>query len=132
MAPIRLVPISLVLAAAALLPLRAVAADLGSEIVTAGTHADLASQAADIAGVHMHLHHALNCLVGPAGDGFDPKEMNPCANTGAGALVDESDMTKKPALEAAAASARAGIATGDIAVARKDASDTAATLKALK
>lgn len=127
----RRVTMSMVLAAAALLPLRAVAADLGSEIVTAATHADLASQASDIAGVHMHLHHALNCLVGPAGKGFDAKEINPCANSGAGALVDETDVSKKPALEAAAASAAAGIASSDIVAAKKDAVDVATTLKAL-
>jgi hypothetical protein len=123
---------SLAMAAAALLPLRALAADLGSEIVTAETHADLAAQATDIAGVHMHLHHALNCIVGPSGKDFDAKEMNPCANSGAGALVDETDVTKKPVLETAQASAEAGIATSDIEAARKDASDTADTLKSLK
>jgi hypothetical protein len=124
--------VSLVVAAAALLPLRALAADLGSEIVTAETHAGLAAQASDIAGVHMHLHHALNCIVGPSGNGFDAKEMNPCANSGAGALVDETDVSKKPILEKAEASAEAGIAATDVEAARKDATDTAATLKSLK
>ena len=47
------------------------AVDLGSEINNAATHAGLAAQAADINGVHTHMHHALNCLVGPKGDGFD-------------------------------------------------------------
>ena len=41
-----------------------------------------AAQATDLNTVHMHLHHALNCLVGPNGKGFDAKEMNPCAHAG--------------------------------------------------
>ncbi|MBI3676673.1 MAG: hypothetical protein HY243_08660 [Proteobacteria bacterium] len=40
-------------------------ADAKSEVVTAWTHADLASKAGDLSGVTMHLHHVLNCLVGP-------------------------------------------------------------------
>ena len=88
----------------------------------------LAAKAADIAGVQMHLHHALNCLVGPSGSGYDPKQMNPCSADGAGAIVD-SDAAKKPALEAAAATARSGIAATDLAVAQKAASDTEVALK---
>ena len=60
-------------------------ADASSEVVNAQTHAGLAAGAGNIDGVHMHLHHTLNCLVGPAGDGYDAKEMNPCAHAGAGA-----------------------------------------------
>jgi hypothetical protein len=57
-------------------------ADAASEVVTAGTHASLAAGSADIAGVHTHLHHALNCLVGPKGNGFDAKDLNPGAQNG--------------------------------------------------
>ena len=49
-------------------------------------HAGYAAAAADIAGVHAHLHHALNCLVGPGGNGFDAKEINPCAHAGNGSF----------------------------------------------
>ena len=56
----------------------AFAADVGSEITNAQTHAGLAASAANLDGVHMHMHHALNCLVGPKGDGFDSSQMNPC------------------------------------------------------
>ena len=76
--------------ALALLPLAA-QADAKSEIVTAGTHAGLAAGSADLAGVHSHLHHALNCLVGPNGTGFDAKELNPCAQNGHGAIPDSAD-----------------------------------------
>jgi len=76
----------------------AFAADIGSEITNAQTHAGLAASAANLDGVHMHLHHALNCVVGPAGDGFDAKQMNPCAQSGSGALTDETDAAKKAKL----------------------------------
>ena len=115
-----------------LAPVSVLAADPAGEIVTASTHADLASKAADLAGTQMHLHHALNCLVGPGGAGFDPKNMNPCANAGAGAIPDTADAAKKKALEAAADTARAGLAAADMATAQKDAASAATALKAVK
>jgi hypothetical protein len=113
--------------AALLLPAAALA-DGHSEIVLAEQHAGLASQATDIATVHSHLHHTLNCLVGPGGPGFDAHEMNPCANAGNGAIPD-GGVLKKLSLEGAAAEARKGIAEPDLAKAQKAAADTAAMLK---
>ena len=127
---------SRLIAAALLLPaafiFSAQAADVGAEIVNARTHAGLAVKADNLAGVHMHLQHTINCLVGPGGDGFDPKAMNPCANSGAGAIPDTADPTRKNLLEAAAERARAGLAAADIATAQTDATDTAALLAAVK
>ena len=114
-----------------LAPTAAFAADAAKEIATAATHAELGAKAADIAGVQMHLHHAVNCLVGPNGKGYDVKQMNPCSADGAGAIPD-SDAAKKPALEAAAATALSGIAATDMKVAQKAATDTAAALHAIK
>ena len=85
----------------ALLPAAALA-DGPSEITNGAAHAGLAAGSLDVAGVHTHLHHALNCLVGPGGKGFDAKEMNPCAQAGSGAIPDTADATKKAALEVAA------------------------------
>jgi hypothetical protein len=99
----------------------AFAADLGSELNNASTHAGLAAQAADINGVHTHMHHALNCLVGPGGDGFDAKQMNPCAQSGNGAIPDEADQMKKTKLMAAKSDLAKGIAEMDIAAAKADA-----------
>lgn len=107
-------------------------ADAASELVTAGTHASLAAGSADITGVHTHLHHALNCLVGPKGNGFDAKELNPCAQNGNGAIPDTTDPTKKATLESAAAKARSGIAANDYKAAQKDAADVASMLKPAK
>lgn len=115
-----------------LAPLPVLAADAAGEIVTAATHADLAAKAPDLAGTQMHLHHALNCLVGPNGSGFDPKNMNPCANSGSGAIPDTTDTAKRNALEAAASTARSGLAATNLKVAQKDAADAAAALKAVK
>lgn len=105
-------------------------ADSASETVTAMTHANLAAAAADINGVHMHQHHALNCLVGPNGSGFDAKELNPCANAGRGAIPDATDAAKKKSLAAAADKLRAGIASSDLKTAQQAATDAATMLKA--
>ncbi|HEY4124775.1 MAG TPA: hypothetical protein VGM36_09185, partial [Rhizomicrobium sp.] len=81
--------------ALSLVAAQASAADVKSEIVTAETHAGLAAKATTLDGVHMHLHHALNCLAGPNGAGYDAKQMNPCANSGNGAIADTTDAAKK-------------------------------------
>lgn len=120
------------IAAFVLIPLPVMAADVAGEISTAATHATLASQATALDGVHTHLHHTLNCLVGPGGSGFDAKQINPCAGSGAGAIPDESDAAKKKALEGAADTTRAGIAAADMATATKAANQVASELKAVK
>jgi hypothetical protein len=105
-------------------------ADAASEVVNAQTHAGLAAASTKIEGVHIHLHHTLNCLVGPAGQGFDAKQMNPCAQAGSGAIPDTTGAAKKEALEAAAAKVREGIAATDFATAQKAAGEAAKMLKA--
>ncbi len=124
--------LALLAAAAALMTLPARAMDVGSEIVSAQTHADLAGQAVDLDNVHMHLHHALNCLVGPNGNGFDPKQLNPCEHSGSGAIPDTTQSAKRAVLEDAAEKARHGIGTMDIVAAKKDAADISTMLKKLK
>lgn len=105
-------------------------ADASSEVVTAATHAELAAGASDLNTVHAHLHHALNCLVGPGGEGFDSKELNPCAQSGKGAIPDTADAAKKKTLETAAERLRAGIAASDMKAAQAAGSETASMLKA--
>ena len=118
--------------AALILAPSAVLADLAGEISTAATHATLASQATTVDGVHMHLHHTLNCLVGPGGTGFDAKQVNPCTGSGNGAIVDTSDAAKKKSLEDAADIVRSGLLTPDLVTAQKDARDSAAKLKSIQ
>jgi len=114
--------------ALAAMPIAALA-DGASEAVTAQTHAQLAAGASDLAGVHMHLHHTVNCLVGPNGKGFDAKEMNPCANAGNGAIPDTKDPARLKVLNDAVVLAESGISDDDLTAARKAAADTASKLK---
>lgn len=127
-----LVLLALLSGVAVLATLPATAADLNSEINNAAVHAGLAAQAADIATVHTHLHHTVNCLVGPGGAGFNPNELNPCANAGNGAIPDSTNASTKQALEAALAEANSGLASSDLATAQKAASQTGSMLKAVK
>jgi len=113
-------------------PLAAFAGDEGAEITNAATHAGLAAQAGDIDGVHTHLHHTVNCLVGPGGAGFDASQLNPCANTGKGAIPDADSDSARQALEAALSKANSGLASSDLATAQKDAAGTEAMLKGIK
>jgi hypothetical protein len=107
-------------------------ADLAGELTTAQTHAGLAAKGADINAVHMHLHHALNCLVGPGGMGFDTTNANPCASAGKGILVDSTDAAQKAKLQSAVADANKGIAATDLPAAQAAATQTAAAIGAAK
>jgi hypothetical protein len=124
---------TILLAAGAALLLSAPAfADVAAEIGTAQTHAGLAAKATDIMGVHMHMHHALNCLVGPGGTGFDTGNANPCAKSGNGAIPDSTDAAQKAKLQTAVAQLNTGLAATDMAAAAKDATDAAATIGSAK
>ena len=107
-------------------------ADLAGELNTAQTHAGLAAKAANLDGVHMHLHHALNCLVGPGGMGFDTGNANPCAAAGKGVMVDSTDAAQKAKLQTAVADAQRGIAASDLATAQAAANETAAAIGSAK
>jgi hypothetical protein len=74
-------------------------ADAKAEIATAAQHAGMAAAAPSLAQVHTHLHHAMNCLVGPRDADFDKNNMNPCAQQGAGAFPDESNPDIKVKLQ---------------------------------
>ena len=102
------------------------------EIAAAAQHAGFAAGSPDIAGVHSHLHHAVNCLVGPEGEAFAPKELNPCKAIGNGAIPDTEDADTKAALEAALETALAGIAEEDLGKAKTHAIETQEALDALK
>ena len=117
---------------AALIASPTFAADVKGEIVNAIEHAEYAAEASSIAEVHAHLHHALNCIVGPGGNGFEAHEMNPCVGSGNGIIPDTADAAAKAKLEAAAGKARDGIATDDVATAKADATFVANVLNGLK
>ena len=107
----------------------AYAGDSMKEAATAAQHAGLAAKGANINQVHMHLHHAVNCLVGPKGEGFDPNNANPCAAAGDGAIPDATDDAMKTKLEGALKTAMMGLHTDDMAAAQKAAMETQEALK---
>ncbi|HKT18751.1 MAG TPA: hypothetical protein VJR47_11960 [Stellaceae bacterium] len=105
------------------------AEDAAKEVTTAATHAGLAAAAKDMKDVQMHLHHTVNCLVGPAGAGFDTKEANPCKDQGNGAIPDTKDPGKLAALRDALTQVNNGLKQTDMAAAQKDASAAQGLIK---
>jgi hypothetical protein len=92
-----------------LLPTLALAAGgAQQEVKTAEQHATFASKAKDADTTHLHLHHVINCLVGPGGDGFDAKAGNPCKGQGDGALHTVKSKDELQTLEQALALAKLG------------------------
>ncbi len=108
----------------------AAAADVKQEIATAAQHAGYAQAATELKMVHTHLHHTINCLVGPGGKTFDAKVLNPCKDLGKGAIPD-SDAAQKKSLQAPLDKARAGLKATELAAAQKDAGEVEAMLKKL-
>lgn len=102
------------------------------EIEAAAKHAGFAAGAGDIDGVRAHLHHTVNCLVGPEGEGFAPKELNPCKALGNGAIPDTQDDVAKSALEAALEKAQSGLADENLETAKMSAMQTEAMLQAVQ
>ena len=107
-------------------------ADAKSEIATAAQHAGLAAAAPNLPQTHMHLHHVMNCLVGPKDGDFDKTNMNPCAQMGNGAFPDESNAEVKVKLQNAMSAAGDGIASSDEATAKKNATMAKTILESVK
>ena len=86
----RLLMSSMVLVGALFLASAALAQDGGvaKELATARAHAQLAQASQSVEVAKMHLHHVINCLVGPHGEGFDAAAGNPCKGMGEGAKAD--------------------------------------------
>ena len=106
------------------------AADVKGEIDTAEEHLGYSVAAKDITEAHMHMHHAINCIVGPKGAGFDAAQINPCAGRGNGAIPDSADAAQKQKLQAAADEAQKGLATTDLKAAKQSAEQIIALLEA--
>ena len=115
-----------------LMPLTASASNMRTEITTAATHAGFASKAGTLKMVHTHLHHTLNCLVGPKGRAFDSAELNPCSGQGHGAIPDAKSAAERRALKAVVATAESGLKSDDLMASQKIAAETASMLKAIK
>jgi hypothetical protein len=98
--------------------------DVMKQMATAEAHAGFAVKAADLSGVQMHLHHVVNCIVGPSGQGFDATPGNPCKDQGSGIMPDfKGADAKRSALQKALDDAQAGLKATDVAAARQKAAD---------
>jgi len=61
---------------------------MGDELKTAITHAGFAEKYDTTKEVTLHLHHVINCIVGPADPMFDKVAGNPCQGQGKGIMPD--------------------------------------------
>ena len=105
------------------------AADAGKEIATAAQHAGYAADSTAIGMAHTHLQHTINCLVGPKGNGFDAKQLNPCKDFGDGAIADTEDATKVKSLRAALGLAEAGLKSDSLDTVKNLGAQAAAEIK---
>jgi len=121
----RLLMSSMALVGALLLASTALAqgGDAAKELATARAHAQLSEASQSVAVAQMHLHHVINCLVGPHGRGFDAAAGNPCKGMGEGAAKDaQGDHMMLEQVTHALAYARRGVATQNLAAVHKAAS----------
>lgn len=105
--------------------------DYSAEVATAEAHAKLAVKAKDLNLIHVHLKHAINCLVGPEGKEFFADTSNPCEHSGNGAIPDigESSPEVLAKLKMAVTAAMEGVKTNKPEPAHVAARKTAALLK---
>jgi hypothetical protein len=102
-----------------------------TEIATAHAHALMAQSAKTVAEAHAHLHHVINCLVGPKGTGFDAAAGNPCKGQGDGAIpASAGNAMAQDKLKTALADAKRGLRSTALAGAQADAAKAAAKLQA--
>lgn len=101
-----------------------------TEIKTAHAHAMMAQGASKLDMVHTHLHHVINCLVGPDGQGFDASAGNPCKGQGNGAIPDSAgNSALQGKLKSALSDAQAGLKADKLSAAQADAAKAEAALQ---
>jgi hypothetical protein len=101
-----------------------------NEINTAHAHALLAQNATSVTMAHTHLHHVINCLVGPNGSGFDASAGTPCKGQGTGAIPDAAGNPALHAkLESALDNAQAGLKSESLSAVQQDAGKAATALQ---
>ena len=118
---------------AAALPMLAQETDtaVSKQIGTASAHAGMALGATDLKTAHTHLHHVINCLVGPSGKGFDAQEADPCKGQGQGAIVDaKGDAASESKVHTALTQAEHGLKSTTLDGAHADAQQVLTTLQA--
>jgi hypothetical protein len=101
------------------------------QVATASAHAGMALGATDLKTAQMHLHHVVNCLVGPSGKGFDAKAGDPCKGQGQGAIVDaKGDVATESRLHTGLMQAEHGLKATTLDGAHADAQQAMTTLGA--
>jgi hypothetical protein len=120
MTPRKLAGMTITLAAITTIYTSAALADGPEAVATAANHAGFAAGQDNIAGAKTHLHHVLNCLVGPEGEGFDASAGNPCGDTG-GAIPQTGDADARERLDELAMQVREAIASDDAAAVKETA-----------
>lgn len=99
------------------------------EVTTAHAHAMMAQGATAIDMAHTHLHHVINCLVGPDGEGYDANAGNPCKGMGNGAIPDsEGNADLQTKQKNALMHAQIGLQSDTLDAAHKHAAEAAAAL----
>lgn len=93
-----------------------------NEISTAIDHAEFSVKANDVAAIHLHLHHVVNCLVGEKGKQFDATAGDPCKGMGNGAINDAQSAALKTRLESILVAADRGLKEKEFTRAHKTAS----------
>ena len=102
------------------------AADLAVEkIATQITARSASRNVQSIEDVHQRMHSAINCLVGPKGEGFDSAAPNPCAASGNGLIPDTAEADKKDKYQSVVAKLKTGLTTDDRGAAMQIALDAA-------
>ena len=104
-------------------------ADASNEVSTAAEHAGLSAASNSLLMADTHLHHTLNCLVGPKGRGFDANAANPCASLGNGAIPDATDAHTRKELDHIAYRVRRALRSQKLSTVQKDAARIEADLK---
>ena len=98
----------------ALLPVTAYAVDLPVERSAAQMTARSGSRNLfKIEDIHQRMQSAINCLVGPTGQGFDGAAPNPCAASGNGVIPDTADTAKKAKFQEAVEKLKSGLPVAD-------------------
>lgn len=101
-----------------------------TEINTARAHAMMAQSANSVAMAHAHLHHVINCLVGPGGQGYDATAGTPCKGQGNGAIPDSAgNSALHTKLQGALADAQAGLQSDSLATVQGAAGKVATALQ---
>jgi len=102
------------------------AVDLAVEKIAAQITARSASRNVQkIEDVHQRMQSAINCLVGPKGEGFDAAAPNPCAASGNGLIPDTAEASKKDEYLSVVDKLKTGLATNDRGAAMQIALDAA-------